>query len=196
MHGVLHYCYPALSFSEDMHVVFLCSPEKNVQCVFLFHPVVIYRLSFYVLLWRCAMCLLCPLVRMYKWHCPVLMWGFAHCVLLFSSEDVTAFFFCPHMRMCKVSSFVLLFKVSFLSSWQEQVVFLFPHVRICKLSSFHWIGPLGRFSHRIAMSVCLYVCMSVPCEEDLSFHWRGLLHIPPNRGVGDGGGDQKRKSLN
>ena len=33
-------------------------------------------------------------------------------------------------------------------------------------------------------SVCMCVCMSVPCEEDLSFHWRGLLHIPPNMGVG------------
>ena len=33
-------------------------------------------------------------------------------------------------------------------------------------------------------SVCTYVCMYVPCEEDLSFHWRGLLHIPPNIGVG------------
>ena len=26
--------------------------------------------------------------------------------------------------------------------------------------------------------VCTSVCMSVPCEEDLSFHWRGLLHTP------------------
>ena len=23
---------------------------------------------------------------------------------------------------------------------------------------FHWIGPLGRFSHRVVMSVCVYVC--------------------------------------
>ena len=28
------------------------------------------------------------------------------------------------------------------------------------------------------LSVCLCVCMYVPCEEDLSFHWRGLLHTP------------------
>ena len=28
------------------------------------------------------------------------------------------------------------------------------------------------------------VCMFVPCEEDLSFPWRGLLHIPTNMGVG------------
>ena len=35
---------------------------------------------------------------------------------------------------------------------------------------------------------CPCVCMYVPCEEDLSFHWRGLLHIPPNRGLGVGGG--------
>ena len=29
---------------------------------------------------------------------------------------------------------------------------------------FHWIGPLGRFSHRrIAMSVCLSVCLR-PCK--------------------------------
>ena len=26
-------------------------------------------------------------------------------------------------------------------------------------------------------SVCM--CVSVPCEEDLSFHWRGLLHTHP-----------------
>ena len=32
------------------------------------------------------------------------------------------------------------------------------------------------------------VCLSVPCEEDISFHWRGLLHIPPNRGEFGGGG--------
>ena len=27
---------------------------------------------------------------------------------------------------------------------------------------FHWIGPLGWFSHRVAMSVCLSVCLSPP----------------------------------
>ena len=46
------------------------------------------------------------------------------------------------------------------------------------LLHFHWIGPLGRFSHRVAMSVCVYVCLFVPCEKDISFHWRGLLHTP------------------
>ena len=29
----------------------------------------------------------------------------------------------------------------------------------------------------MSVSVCMSVCMYVPCEEDLSFHWRGLLHI-------------------
>ena len=38
--------------------------------------------------------------------------------------------------------------------------------------------PPPFFSHRVAMSVCLYVCMSVPCEEDISFHCRGL-HCTP-----------------
>ena len=26
--------------------------------------------------------------------------------------------------------------------------------------------------------VCTSACVFVPCEEDLSFHWRGLLHTP------------------
>ena len=34
----------------------------------------------------------------------------------------------------------------------------------------------------------MYVCMYVPCEEDLSFHWRGHLHIPQIGGWGGGGG--------
>ena len=32
------------------------------------------------------------------------------------------------------------------------------YIFIYILKSFHWIGPLGRFSHRVAMSICLYVC--------------------------------------
>ena len=48
----------------------------------------------------------------------------------------------------------------------------------CKLIStlfrdfctFHWIGPLGRFSHRVAMSVCLFVCLSVPSPCNF-FSW-------------------------
>ena len=27
------------------------------------------------------------------------------------------------------------------------------------IKTFHWIGPLGRFSHRVAMSVCPSVCL-------------------------------------
>ena len=30
-----------------------------------------------------------------------------------------------------------------------------------KFQDFHWIGPLGRFSHRVPMSVCVSVCLSV-----------------------------------
>ena len=36
---------------------------------------------------------------------------------------------------------------------------------ICFAFYFHWIGPLGRFSHRVAMSVCLWFCLSVPLQN-------------------------------
>ena len=45
----------------------------------------------------------------------------------------------------------------------------------CYLSQmyFHWLGPLGRVSHRVAMSVCLLVCLSA--QSDAVFfeasHW-------------------------
>ena len=31
--------------------------------------------------------------------------------------------------------------------------------------TFHCIGPLGKFSYRVFMSVCLYVCMYVPLQN-------------------------------
>ena len=33
-----------------------------------------------------------------------------------------------------------------------------------KILDFLWIDPLGRFSHRVAISVCMYVCISPPSE--------------------------------
>ena len=41
-------------------------------------------------------------------------------------------------------------------------------------------GPGQSYSRNVCMYVCmLYVCMMyVPCEEDLSYPWRGLLHPP------------------
>ena len=37
------------------------------------------------------------------------------------------------------------------------------HTLILQITSlaFHQLGPLGRFGHRVAMSVCVSVCMSV-----------------------------------
>ena len=43
---------------------------------------------------------------------------------------------------------------------------------------------LAHWANSVIESRCLSVRLSVPCEDDLSFHWRGLLHIPPNMGVG------------
>ena len=37
--------------------------------------------------------------------------------------------------------------------------------------SAHWADS-------VIESRCPSVCVFVPCEEDLSFYWRGLLHIP------------------
>ena len=34
---------------------------------------------------------------------------------------------------------------------------------------FHWLGPLGRVSHRVAMSVCMYVCMLSVCPLTVIF---------------------------
>ena len=36
----------------------------------------------------------------------------------------------------------------------------FPHFLLWHCNGFHWIGPLGRFSLRVAMSVC--VCVFAP----------------------------------
>ena len=56
-----------------------------------------------------------------------------------------------------------------------------PHSLVVRESSlmiirtyFHWFGPtaLGRFSHRVAMSVCLFVCLCV-CAIGCSF-FQGL----------------------
>ena len=65
----------------------------------------------------------------------------------------------------------------------EIVSFLINFVRCMKLYAilkiccilvifyFHRIGPLGRFDHRVAMSVCVFVCLFVPFPCDF---FRGL----------------------
>ena len=37
------------------------------------------------------------------------------------------------------------------------------------------------WSHIFTESATAYVRMYVPCEEELSFHWRNLLHTPKNK---------------
>ena len=46
---------------------------------------------------------------------------------------------------------------------------------------FYWLDPLGRVSHRVAMSVCQYVCQYVP--PGAVFLERSSSH-PPKFGVG------------
>ncbi len=44
------------------------------------------------------------------------------------------------------------------------LVLLSASVKRCfvsRMRDFHRIGPLGRFDHRVAMSVCLSVCLSL-----------------------------------
>ena len=53
-------------------------------------------------------------------------------------------------------------------------------------NSFHRIGPLGRFVHRVAMSVCMFVC-PFSCDFFEASHWpsvpmirsRPLIGRPP-----------------
>ena len=39
--------------------------------------------------------------------------------------------------------------------------------------NFHWIGPLGQFSHRVAMSGCLWFCLFAPSDAVFfeASHW-------------------------
>ena len=42
----------------------------------------------------------------------------------------------------------------------------------CFFLVFHWIGQLGQFSHRVAMSACLSVCLFMTIQNNL--FWRSL----------------------
>ena len=44
---------------------------------------------------------------------------------------------------------------------------------------FHRIGPLGRFDHRVAMSVCLCVCLCV-CPFSCNFFSRVIREARPS----------------
>ena len=46
-----------------------------------------------------------------------------------------------------------------------------------KYEHFHWIGPLGRFSHRVAMSLCVSVCMYV-CMSPLAYYRLNVFLTP------------------
>ena len=46
--------------------------------------------------------------------------------------------------------------------------YFFSHFVFCfkpKKIFFHWIGLLGRFSYRVDMSICVYVCLCVPLQN-------------------------------
>ena len=59
------------------------------------------------------------------------------------------------------------------------------HARKFELCDFLIFTESAHWADSVIESQCPSVCgRNVPCEEDLSFHWRGLLHIPPNMRVG------------
>ena len=104
----------------------------------------------------------------------VCVWGRVTCVMCHMSHvtcHVSQFF----------SSFFLL-ESGGVSWWRVCYLWGLPRLAFRLFTeSAHWADSVIESQ---CPSVCMSVCLFVPCEEGISFHWRGLLHIPPNLGWG------------
>ena len=160
---------------------------------------------FYYLKWKCRICVSCKLY-IYKVTSYFAKSFFFLLVkqlqgLLFTQHWYKMFFngllgmsdF--HEAWCRIGKIIRVFlwlwqiltiiffsNVSFLNfSYFTYMFKLFPNSKFFMQCGFHWLGPLGRVSHRVAMSVCMYVTL---WNTHFWVSWRPLVEeLIPNIGL-------------